>query len=110
MRIKISKIEVEEKIKDIFSKQSTPKEIKKAKKLAMSKNIKLGNLRKKFCKKCYSLFNSKNSEIRIKKPLKITKCKKCGQISRYKMNHFSKNPSGKKELLMPKVRSKARIK
>ena len=82
---KLSKTEVEQKIKEIFSNNPTPKEIKKAKKLAMSKNIKLRDLRKKFCKKCYSLFDSSNSEIRIKKPHKIIKCKKCSYISRYKI-------------------------
>ena len=84
MENKISKKEIEQEIKNIFSKNNTPKEIKKAKKFAMSKNIKLGELRKKFCKKCYNLFNSKNSEIRIKKGFKIIKCK-CGNISRYKL-------------------------
>jgi len=85
MKHKLSKQETENKIKQIFSKNSSPKEIKKAKKLAMSRNIKLGELRKKFCKKCYFLFNAKNSEIRIKKSHKIIKCKNCGQISRYKL-------------------------
>lgn len=82
---KLSKSEIEQKIKEIFESNPSPKEIKKAKTLAMSKNIKLGNIRKSFCKKCYSLFNSKNSEIRIKKPLKIIKCKECGYVSRYKL-------------------------
>jgi RNase P subunit RPR2 len=85
---KISKSEIEEKINKLFSEKPTPKEIKKAKKLAMSRNIKLGNLRKKFCKKCYNLFNNSNNEIRIKKRLKIIKCKNCGYISRYKIRIF----------------------
>ena len=85
MKNKFSKQEIEDKIKQVFSKKSTPSEIKKIKKLAMSKNIKLGNLRKKFCKKCYVLFNSKNSETRLKKGNKIIKCKNCKYISRYKI-------------------------
>lgn len=85
MKSKLNKQEIEEKIRKIFSENPTQNEIKKIKKLAMSKNIKLGNLKKKFCKKCYSLFNSKNSEIRIKKGFKIIKCK-CRYISRYKLN------------------------
>jgi len=85
MKTKLSRKETEENIKEIFSKNPTPKEIKKAKRLAMNKNIKLGNLRKKFCKKCYILFNSKNSEIRIKKGRKVIKCKNCENISRYKL-------------------------
>ncbi len=80
---KFSKQEIQDKIKEIFKNNPSPKEIKKAKRLAMSKNIKLKELRKKFCKKCYSFFNSKNSEIRIKKSLKIIKCKTCGYVSRY---------------------------
>jgi len=82
---KLSKTEVQEIIKEIFSSNPTPKEIKKVKRLAMSKNIKLGPLRKKFCKKCLTLFNSTNQEIRIKKPFKIIKCKSCGYVSRYKL-------------------------
>jgi len=96
MRSKLSKLEVESKIKEIFSQKPTPKEIKKAKRLAMSKNIKLGELRKKFCKKCYTLFDSENSEIRIKKGLKIIKCKECGNVSRYKLSPFSKKVLGQK--------------
>ena len=84
MKSKLNKQETEQEIKKIFSENPNQEEIKKAKKLAMSKNIKLGNLKKKFCKKCYSLFNSKNSEIRIKRGFKIIKCK-CGHISRYKL-------------------------
>jgi len=85
MKPLLTKQEINEYIKNIFSKESSIKEIKKAKKLAMSKNIKLGEFKKKFCKKCYSMFNSNNSEIRIKNGFKITKCK-CGYISRYKLN------------------------
>ena len=82
---KLSRQEIQGKINEVFSKNSSPKEIKKIKKLAMSKNIKLGDYRKKFCKKCYSLFNSNNSEIRIKKGFKIIKCKNCGYILRQRL-------------------------
>lgn len=82
---KLSKQEIQEKIQEIFSSNPSPKQIKKAKKLAMSKNIKIGNLRKKFCKKCYSFFNTDNSETRIKKGFKIIKCKNCNYINRYKI-------------------------
>ena len=85
MKSTLTKQEINEHIKNIFSKESSAKEIKKAKKLAMSKNIKLRELRKKFCKKCYSLFNSNNSEIRIKKGLKVIRCKECKFVSRYKI-------------------------
>ena len=88
MKIKLSRKEAEEEIKKLFSKDSSPKQIKKAKKLAMNKNIKLKDLRKKFCKKCYSLFNPKNHEVRIKNKMKTIKCKNCKDISRYNIkNH-----------------------
>ena len=85
MKTKLSIKETEDKIKKTFSDFPTPNEIKKAKKLAMSKNIKLSVLKKKFCKKCYSLFSPENSEIRIKKGFKIIRCKGCGNISRWKI-------------------------
>jgi len=84
MKTKSSKQETEKKINEIFFNNPSPEEIKKIKKLAMSKNIKLRDLRKKFCKKCYSLFDSNNSKIRIKNGFKIIKCK-CGYVSRYKI-------------------------
>ena len=83
MKEKLSRQEIQNKINELFSSNPSSSEIKKVKKLAMSKNIKLGNLRKKFCKKCYNLFNSNNSETRIRNNKKIIKCKECGFISRY---------------------------
>ena len=44
---KLSKTQIQEEINKIFSKNPSPTEIKKAKRLAMSKNIKLGDLKKK---------------------------------------------------------------
>jgi len=85
MKNKLSKKETKEKINEIFLKNPSTKEIKKAKRLAMSKNIKLKDLKKLFCKKCFILFNSKNSETRINNSFKIIKCKNCGYISRYKI-------------------------
>jgi RNase P subunit RPR2 len=85
MKPNLSKKEIEEKIKAVFSGNPSPKEIKKIKALAMSKNIKLGGYRKKFCKNCYSLFDSENSQNRIKNGLKIMKCKNCGHITRWKI-------------------------
>ena len=82
---KSSKEEIKKKINKIFSNQPSKKEIKKVKRLAMSKNIKLGPLRKKFCKKCLTFFQPSNNKIRIKKPFKIIKCKHCGFVSRYKI-------------------------
>jgi RNase P subunit RPR2 len=81
---KLSKTKVELEIKNLLS-QPTQEKIKKAQKLAMSKNIKLGNQRKLFCKKCLTPFNSENSKIKIKKPYKLVKCNSCGFINRQKL-------------------------
>lgn len=85
MKSKLSKQEIQNKIKEIFSNSPSPKQIKKAKTLASSKNLKLTNYKKKFCKKCLIYFNFKNHQVRIKKHLKIIKCKSCDYISRYKL-------------------------
>jgi RNase P subunit RPR2 len=85
MKNKLNRQEAEKEINEIFSKNPNKEQIRKAKKLAMSKNIKLGNLKKKFCKKCFSLFNPKNSSVRIKKGFKILKCKNCSYLSRHRL-------------------------
>jgi len=89
MAKKLSKKEIEEKIREVLcsSKIPSPQEIKKIKKLAMSRNVKLGELRKKFCKKCYTFFTPSNCEIRIKRGFKRVKCKSCGFVSRYRIKN-----------------------
>ena len=82
---KLSKQETHKEVKRIFSAKPSPKQIKKAKRLAMSKNIKLGILKRKFCKKCLTFFTPNNSKIRFKKPHKIIKCKNCNHLSRFKL-------------------------
>lgn len=85
MTKKLSKKEVENQIKTFFSniKNKSPREIKKIKKLAMSKNIHLGEYRKLFCKRCFSVF--KFPKIRIKNKVKIVVCENCGYKSRWKL-------------------------
>jgi|TARA_B100001971_G_scaffold165190_1_gene155745 RNase P subunit RPR2 len=83
---KLSKEEIEQAIDEIFSSNPSDKQIKKAKILARSKNIKLKKYKQKFCKSCLTYFNSLNHQVRIKKPLKIIKCLTCNNISRYKIN------------------------
>ena len=82
---KLSKTEAKKEIKEFFAniENKSPKENKKIKKLAMKYNITLGNLRKKFCKKCFSPY--KNSKIRIKNKIKRIVCKNCGNVSRWKV-------------------------
>lgn len=83
MNTKLSKQEIQAKIKLTFLNNPTQTQIKKIKRLAMSKNIRLKEYKKKFCKKCLTCFTSTNHSIRIKKPFKIIKCKNCNYISRY---------------------------
>ena len=87
---KQGKKQAEEKIRGFFANLSNkkPDDARKIKRLAMHNKIKLGILRKKFCRKCYSVFNAKNSLTRIKKGFKVVKCLKCGCISRWKIKHL----------------------
>lgn len=82
---KIPKPEAQKQIQEFFSniKNKTPKEVKKIKKFAMGHNIKLRDLRKKFCKKCLSPY--KNSRIRIKNKIKTITCENCDHINRWKV-------------------------
>lgn len=81
---KLIKSEAEQEIKDFFKnlKDKQPRDIKKIKRLAMKHNIKLGSLRKKFCKKCYSTDLRVKS---IKNKMKTVECENCGKISRWKL-------------------------
>ncbi len=81
---KLSKTEAKKKIQEFFSdiKNKSPVEVKKIKKLAMRHNIKLGKLRKKFCKKCFS---PELKVIGIKNKIKRVICENCGYVSRWKI-------------------------
>jgi len=81
----LSKKEAEDYIKKSFNQDLSKEKLKKLKLLAMSRNIKIGGMKKRFCKNCFSVFTIKNSEIRIKLPYKMIKCKDCGHIARYKL-------------------------
>lgn len=82
---KIPKKEAEKQIEEFFRdiKDKTPKEIKKIRKISMRNSVKLRNLKKKFCKKCFSPY--KNPKTRINKKIKSVACENCGYISRWKM-------------------------
>ncbi len=82
---KISKTEAQEKIKDFFSKikDKNSDDFKKMKKLAMSHNIKLGDKRKLFCKKCLNPY--RNSSINIKNDFLNITCEHCGFKNRWKL-------------------------
>jgi RNase P subunit RPR2 len=81
---KFSKTEAKEKVIEFFKEigDKSPKEVKKIKKLAMSQSLPLKELKKKFCKKCYSPLKGKT---RIKKGIKSIECKNCNYINRWKI-------------------------
>lgn len=85
---KLSKSETEKQVKDFFEniENKSAKDVRKIKKLAMGQNVPLKELKKKFCKKCFTPF--RNSKIRIKNKMKIITCKNCGYISRWKMERY----------------------
>jgi len=81
---KLSKKEAQKKIEIFFAniKNKTPKEVRKIKRLAMKHNIKLKELRKKFCKKCFST----NLKIkRIKRGMQTIECRNCKYVDRWKI-------------------------
>jgi len=86
MKKTISKTESKKSIEEFFSNINgkSPKEVRKIKKLAMSQNIKLGSLRKKFCKKCLNPYSG-NEKTRIKNKMKGVVCEKCGSINMWKL-------------------------
>jgi len=84
MAKKISKSEARKQIKEFFEsiREKTPEQVKKIKKLAMSQNIKLGDKRKLFCKKCLSPY--KNSSVKIKDDFITITCENCSYKNRWK--------------------------
>jgi len=82
---KISKSEAKKQIKEFFEsiREKNPKQVKKIKKLAMGKNIQLGDKRKLFCKKCLSPY--KNSSIKIKDGFLTITCENCDYKNRWKV-------------------------
>jgi len=89
---KISKLETSKKIYDFSEniKDKSTKEIKKIKNLSMNQNIKLKELRKKWCKYCFTPYSGKE-KIRIKKGIKTIECANCKKISRWKINKIKIN-------------------
>lgn len=80
----MNKKEAGEFIEEFFKSKHSREEVKKIKKLAMSYQIKLGDKRKKFCKKCYSM-NLKF--LGIKNKIKRVKCEDCGNVMRWKISN-----------------------
>jgi RNase P subunit RPR2 len=82
----ISKTEAGKEIKKFFEdvENKTPKEIRKIKNLAMSYNLPLKDLKKKFCKECFAPYSGEE-KVRIKNKIKSVECLNCNKISRWKM-------------------------
>jgi len=83
MKAKFGKREAEQKVNDFFaSEKFNSEQMRKIKKLAMKFNIKLGALRKKFCKKCLSQLHGR---LRMNKGFKTVECFSCGFRNRWKV-------------------------
>jgi RNase P subunit RPR2 len=82
MKKELSRKETIEKIGEFFKNQHSKEEVRKIKRLSMRHQIKLGDLRKKFCKKCFSL---SLKVLGIKNKTKRVKCLDCGNEMRWKI-------------------------
>jgi len=79
-----SKKEVQKIIEDYFTKNELDSNsTKKIKTLAMVHRIRLGNYRKRFCKKCFN--DLRLGKTRISKMYKQITCLKCGIVNRWKL-------------------------
>lgn len=76
------KREVEEFFKDTISKSKN--QVKKIKTRAMSINLKLGERKKLYCKKCYQVYDSKD-RVRIRDGKKIIICSYCNKNNNWKI-------------------------
>jgi RNase P subunit RPR2 len=88
MAKKSNKEDTKQKINEFFCdlEEKNPGDVMKIKKLAMSQNIKLGDKKKKVCKKCLTVIvPGKNCEIKIKNNTKNVKCLECGFVNRWKL-------------------------
>jgi len=81
MKKAIPKIEAEAKIQEFFKKDFSQKELKKIKRLAMKYKIKLGKLRQKFCKKCFSQLKGKTRITKIHKTIICSHCQYKNKIN-----------------------------
>jgi RNase P subunit RPR2 len=76
MKTNLNRTKAKELIDNFFSKANfTPEQLKKIKRLAMKFNIKLGDKRKLFCRKC---LNPLKGKLLITKTHKTIECKFCG--------------------------------
>lgn len=78
----MNKKEAEEKIENFFKEKHDADKVKKVKKLAMSHQIKLGEKRKLFCKKCFSM---NLWVLGVKNKKKRVKCIDCENVMSWKI-------------------------
>jgi RNase P subunit RPR2 len=83
VKTNLNRTQAQEKINEFFNKENfSDAEVKKVKKLAMNFNIKLGENRKNFCKKCLSKLEG---EISIKGSYKNVVCESCGHRNKFRL-------------------------
>lgn len=85
MKKELSKTEAKKAIEDYFSSgRLSAERTRKIKRIAMKYKIRLGDHRKRFCKKCYN--DLKDCKVRITKNYKTVECGRCGYRSGWKLN------------------------
>ncbi|NMB66942.1 hypothetical protein GYA25_02690 [Candidatus Woesearchaeota archaeon] len=88
LKKEMSRTQIEKKIKEFFNdekfKEKSQKEIKKIKRLAMSKNIPLKDFKKLFCKYCLKPYSG-IEKVRIKNKIKTIECSNCNKKSRWRL-------------------------
>ena len=66
------------------NKTKAQRYVELARKLAMKYKVRMPNgLNKKYCKHCYSYFNSENSRVRIRNGKRTVYCNSCKKFNRY---------------------------
>ena len=79
---KLTKKEAQAAVEKFFENERLdPAAVKKMKTLAMAHRIRLGSLRKRFCKKCY--VDLRLGRVRISKKHKQVVCGVCGTVQRW---------------------------
>lgn len=81
----LSKTEAKKKIEEYFSRNKIEsEETRKIKKIAMKHRIRLGEYRKRFCKKCYA--DLRNAKVRVTRNSKIVNCPSCNSAYRFRIS------------------------
>lgn len=85
MKKEMNKTEAKAKIEKFFSNQDfSPEQLRKIKNLAMKFNIKLGDKRKLFCKKCLSPLAGRLTITKTHKTVECSECKFRNKLRIYK--------------------------